>query len=86
MDNQRKRRKLTKLCVRQRWRCYWCNCRIFMNQSGVVKQENDTATLDHYIPRSAGGSNDIENCVAACYTCNRTKADRMPTTFWGLTS
>jgi 5-methylcytosine-specific restriction endonuclease McrA len=57
-----------------------------MNQSGVVKQENDTATLDHYIPRSAGGSNDIENCVAACYTCNRTKADRMPTTFWGLTS
>jgi len=36
-------------------------------------------TIDHLVPKSLGGSNDIENLVPCCAECNREKADRMPT-------
>ena len=32
-------------------------------------------TIDHIVPRSKDGPNDIGNCVAACTACNRIKAD-----------
>lgn len=31
--------------------------------------------IDHYIPKSRGGGNTRANLVAACYLCNRDKAD-----------
>lgn len=34
-------------------------------------------TVDHVVPRSRGGEHSWENCVAACTTCNRRKADRL---------
>lgn len=33
--------------------------------------------IDHVIPVSKGGTNDIDNLVTACYDCNRGKSDRM---------
>lgn len=33
-------------------------------------------TIDHVIPRSKGGKSTFENCVVACQTCNRRKADK----------
>jgi 5-methylcytosine-specific restriction endonuclease McrA len=35
-------------------------------------------TIDHIQPRSRGGKNVWENCVAACRPCNAKKADRTP--------
>lgn len=35
-------------------------------------------TLDHVIPRSAGGDSSWENLVAACFECNVDKGDKMP--------
>jgi len=35
-------------------------------------------TLDHVVPRAAGGQTDWLNCVAACFDCNNRKADRTP--------
>jgi len=35
-------------------------------------------TLDHVIPKSKGGTNDWENLVTSCSTCNIKKADRTP--------
>lgn len=29
-----------------------------------------TATVDHIIPKSRGGTNDLDNLVIACYPCN----------------
>jgi 5-methylcytosine-specific restriction endonuclease McrA len=34
------------------------------------------AQVDHVIPVSRGGSDDLSNLVAACYECNKSKLDR----------
>lgn len=36
-------------------------------------------TIDHVVPKSAGGMDHIGNFVIAHYPCNIEKADRMPT-------
>lgn len=33
--------------------------------------------VDHIVPRAAGGSDEMENLVTACWDCNRGKADRL---------
>lgn len=35
-------------------------------------------TIDHVVPRSRGGISSWENCVLACTSCNKHKADRTP--------
>src|SRR3954470_14932938 len=35
--------------------------------------------IDHFHPQAAGGSDDFENLVYACTTCNRFKGDYGPT-------
>lgn len=38
----------------------------------------DELTIDHVIPRAQGGVSSWDNCVLACFECNRRKADRTP--------
>lgn len=49
-------------------------------------------SIDHIVPRSRGGSNDVRNLIGACKPCNARKADMTVeefrarfqiTTFWG---
>lgn len=35
------------------------------------------ATIDHVLPRAAGGKTTFENTVAACFTCNNKKGNKM---------
>lgn len=35
-------------------------------------------TLDHFFPKSKGGSEDVFNLVLACKFCNRLKGSRVP--------
>lgn len=37
----------------------------------------ETATIDHRIPLSRGGSNRNDNLVLACSDCNQRKADKI---------
>ena len=37
--------------------------------------------VDHIIPKSRGGSDDPDNLIAACRSCNRRKKDRTPNEF-----
>ena len=51
------------------WECYLCKKPL----------SRKTITLDHYIPKSKGGSNDISNLYPCCFDCNIKKADTLPT-------
>ena len=43
---------------------------------GKVFSSPKEATIDHIFPRIKGGTNEMENIVFACKTCNSSKGDR----------
>lgn len=52
------------------FRCGYC---------GVHEEEVGSALeIDHFQPRAAGGSDELENLVYCCPTCNRLKGDFWP--------
>lgn len=51
----------------QRGRCWWCGCEVGTQYH-----------VDHRVPLSRGGSNNPENLVVSCPTCNLKKNDRYP--------
>ena len=44
-------------------RCWYCGCEL----------HPDHFHVDHQIPKSSGGSSDIDNLVASCERCNMVK-------------
>lgn len=59
------RRLRTAVFHRDDYTCTYCGAR------GVRLE------CDHIVPISRGGSNDIENLATACFTCNRSKRDKL---------
>lgn len=51
----------------QKGQCYYCRCDV-----------GDSYHVDHVIPLSRGGSNNPDNLVIACPTCNVSKKDKLP--------
>jgi 5-methylcytosine-specific restriction endonuclease McrA len=51
----------------QRHCCWWCGERV-----------DDSFEVDHRIPISRGGTNDVGNLVISCWPCNRSKGNKMP--------
>lgn len=64
--NSTYRRELKQKLMRRGSTCYWC---------GKVL-EWSTATIEHMIPLSRGGSNHISNCRLACKKCNEERGDK----------
>lgn len=60
--------RLSKLNIflRDQYSCQYCG----------VQLTTKTATLDHIVPRSKGGTNDWTNIVTCCKECNCKKADK----------
>lgn len=59
--------------------CHWCRCatvRVPSFHSGPLKDNH--ATVDHIIPRYAGGTDDLNNLVLACNRCNNCREDSRP--------
>jgi hypothetical protein len=59
--------------VRQRALCACEFCGVHEDNAGA------TLTIDHFQPRSKGGSDDLDNLVYACPSCNQYKQDYWPT-------
>lgn len=60
-----RRINLEKLLERDNYKCVYCQKDINM----------ETVTIDHIIPLSRGGSNDLTNLACSCKICNEDKAD-----------
>ena len=41
------------------------------------KVEADKRTIDHFIPKYHGGTDDIRNLIPLCKACNRAKSSRL---------
>ena len=39
--------------------------------------ETDKRTIDHFIPKYRGGTDDIRNLIPLCKACNRAKSSRL---------
>lgn len=54
--------------------CYCCGmtCVVYDHNTGEAPPPN-ALTVDHIIPKVAGGSNDLENLAVCCLACNAAK-------------
>lgn len=53
--------------ARDSYSCLWCLCKVVAGE---------TATLDHYVAKSRGGSNSHDNLFTACHRCNSERRDQ----------
>lgn len=67
--------KLETLVARFHGRCVYCGVNVHVRPG---KPLPDTATQDHFIPRSKGGHGGKGNLVLACNACNQAKGDLDP--------
>lgn len=82
---KKKRRKTSPLSKKLRkevfsrdgYTCYLCSRRVKRTHEGGNQEDGSLATVDHLIPRSKGGTDDIDNLKTCCYDCNQIKADRL---------
>ena len=59
-----------------------CRSKLWIAQGGFCKYchafvPDNEATVDHIIPRSRGGADDMSNFVMCCDPCNNKKADNV---------
>ena len=43
---------------------------------GKILVDNDDLTIDHKNPKAKGGTDEMDNLVGCCKSCNQIKADR----------
>jgi len=58
--------------------CVWCRKPLALPNDPRAGRTRARATTDHVVPRLKGGPSWIENEVAACGRCNRTRGHRSP--------
>ena len=66
--------KRQRIYARDSFRCVWRFEGCKQGERGTTLAKD--LTLDHVLPREAGGSNHESNLVTACISCNSRRADR----------
>lgn len=75
-----KRVRLILLFKQQKGRCYYCAVKMSFD---VAPDASTRATTDHRTPLARGGTNRIDNIVAACFRCNHRKGQQTEEEFLG---
>ena len=60
----------TRCAEAQSWRCAYCN-----EEMNLLYKSKKCVSLEHITPRSLGGEDTYENCVAACNSCNNKRGN-----------
>ena len=68
-------------CFNSGFCCYYCEEKLVLKDK---KPYLKVPSIDHKIPLSLGGSNDISNCVVCCHRCNIVKGTLTANTFGRL--
>lgn len=58
-------KKRLRLAAAAQWRCYWCDQSTRQHMGW-----QNSATIEHLVPVSQGGTNFASNLASACYRCN----------------
>lgn len=69
--------KVRSLIERDGLTCFYCEHELLDPDKSDLDQSQWWPTLDHLLPRVAGGSNDLDNLVLACKTCNQRKGEHL---------
>jgi hypothetical protein len=64
--------RVQRIARRDGWECHYCGCALGWGHESVARPE-----IEHKTPRSAGGSNRLDNLVLACSDCNRRKGTKL---------
>jgi 5-methylcytosine-specific restriction endonuclease McrA len=65
---------------RDQWKCRYCGLDMKGDMITVkLRKPQSRITVDHVIPTSKGGSNELENLVTCCQLCNTKKKDDLLT-------
>lgn len=79
-------RKIIVLAEAQNWHC--CYCYQPMHGAGRTERRKchgpNTATVDHFVSKHAGGKSEWANEVAACMACNSSRGHFSAILFWLL--
>lgn len=51
-------------------KCYWCDKKLHFYEKEIKPHPHDMATIEHLIPLSQKGTNDLDNLRLACHDCN----------------
>jgi len=63
----------------QGWVCFYCGRELVIPHRRCDLAARNAATADHLVPRLVGGTDSLDNIVAACARCNVAKGHRRPT-------
>lgn len=63
-----KKNKRINILAKTNGKCYLCGCDL----------TDKTMTIDHFIPKSKGGTGSVSNLLPACRPCNQNKANQNP--------
>ena len=73
--------RLAAILRRDGFECVWCRRRLAGPDDPQRSRARLQATTDHLIPKLKGGPSWIENEVAACSRCNRSRGHHSPATW-----
>ena len=65
-----------KIYQRDEFKCYRCGTQV-ANGRRRKRKGLQLATLDHFIPKSKGGSDDPSNLLTCCLGCNNSKGSKI---------